>query len=404
MAHPRIAAVVTQYTPNDHAQHVVDRFQWGYGWEGRFHRPPLDLVSLYTDQVGEGDLSRDRARRFPSMKTYPTIAEALTQGGERLAVDGVVLIGEHGSYPRNEKGQTLYPRYEFFMQIVDVFRRSGRTVPVFSDKHLSWNWEWAREMVDTSKQMGFPFIAGSSAPVNRRMPPVEIPRDAEVEEVVGLGPGGVDSYDIHVLEWIQCMVERRRGGETGVVSMHALRGEAVFESLRRGSWQAGGWDLELLEACLCRSHYLAPSREGFNHTLPRMEEIPEVFARNGSAGSPPVAYRYEYADGTKATMLLLEGLIHDFTFAARLKGRRDPLSTRLHIDGNSPRNFFNPQVHAMERMFLTGKPTYPIERTLLTTGLTAAGVESLWLGQRRIETPHLAIGYQPTGESTFWRS
>ena len=54
-------------------------------------------------------------------------------------------------------------------------------------------------------------------------------------------------------------------------------------------------------------------------------------------------------------------------------------------------------------MFLTGKPTYPIERTLLTTGLTAAGVESLWRGQRRLETPHLAIRYQPTADSTFWR-
>ena len=246
--------------------------------------------------------------------------------------------------------------------------------------------------------MGFAFIAGSSLPVNRRMPPVEIPRDVEVEEVVGLGPGGVDGYDLHNLEAIQCMVERRKGGETGAVAMHALRGDAVFEAMAKGSWNAGGWDADLFEACLCRSHHLAPPREGFNHIFPRIEEMPALLKEL------PVAYRYEYADGMKATMLLLEGLIHDFTFAARLKGRREPLSTRLHIDGRNPRNFFGPQVNAMERMFLTGKPTYPIERTLLTTGLTAAGVESLWLGQKRIETPHLAIRYEPTEESTFWRS
>ena len=107
---PKIAALVTQYRRRAHGQHIVDRFLGGYGWGGRFHRPPMDVVSLFVDQVGESDLSRDRARQYPSMKLYPTIAEALTLGGDSLAVDGVMLIGEHGSYPRNEKGQTMYPR------------------------------------------------------------------------------------------------------------------------------------------------------------------------------------------------------------------------------------------------------------------------------------------------------
>ena len=89
------------------------------------------------------------------MKLYPTIAEALTRGGKTLAVDGVLSIGEHGQYRRNERGQTLYPRYEFFQQIVEVFRQSGQSVPVFSDKHLSWNWDWARKMVDTAHGAGF---------------------------------------------------------------------------------------------------------------------------------------------------------------------------------------------------------------------------------------------------------
>src|SRR5262245_54808384 len=105
---PTIAAVVTEYRKWSHAQHIVDRFLEGYGWEGRHHHPPMDLVSLYVDQVGANDLSRERAGRFPAMKIYPTIAEALTQGGGKLTVDGVLLIGEHGTYPTNEKGQTLY--------------------------------------------------------------------------------------------------------------------------------------------------------------------------------------------------------------------------------------------------------------------------------------------------------
>ena len=159
---PKLAAVITICFKYSHAQHIVDRFLEGYGWEGRHHHPAMDLVALYVDQVGADDLSRDRAARFPQMKIYPTIADALTLGGSKLAVDGVVLVGEHGHYPVNEKGQTLFPRYEFFQQIVQVFRQSGRVVPVFNDKHLSWNWDWAKEMYDTAREMKFPFMAGSS--------------------------------------------------------------------------------------------------------------------------------------------------------------------------------------------------------------------------------------------------
>ena len=131
------------------------------------------------------------------MKVYPTIAGALTRGGDSLAVDGVLSIGEHGKYPRNEKGQTLYPRYEFFQQTVEVFQRSGRSVPVFNDKHLSWNWEWAQSMVATAKALNFPFMAGSSLPVTWRMPAVDTPLGAEITEAVCVGYGGIDSYDFH---------------------------------------------------------------------------------------------------------------------------------------------------------------------------------------------------------------
>src|SRR3954452_15125571 len=214
---PKLAAVVTTYFKYSHAQHIVDRFLDGYGWNGVHHRPAMDLVSLYVDQVDpKTDLSRERAARHPEMKIYPTIAEALTLGGSKLAVDGVVLVGEHGKYPRNEKGQTKYPRYEFFEQIVDVFKKSGRSVPVFNDKHLSWNWEWARKMYDTSRELNFSLMAGSSLPVTWRTPSVEMPLGARISEALCVGYGGVDSYEFHALETLQCMVERRHGGESGV--------------------------------------------------------------------------------------------------------------------------------------------------------------------------------------------
>lgn len=392
---PKIAAIVTEYRKFSHGQHIVDRFLEGYGWNNAHHRPAMDLVSLYVDQTPRGDLSRDRAARFPSMKIYPTIAEALTLGSSKLAVDGVLLIGEHGRYPFNEKRQRLYPRYEFFQQIVKVFASSGRVAPVFNDKHLSWKWEWARAMYDTARRMRFPFMAGSSLPVTWRTPSLEMPLGARVREAVCACYGGVDSYDFHGLETLQCMVERRKGGEPGVKWLEAYRGERFWKA-----HQEGVWSRELVESALCRSHTLTPSRAGFNHDFPSPEALRRLVRE-------PIAYRFEHADGLRSTMLLLNGLVQDFNFAARLDNGAI-FSTQMYLPMPPARtslaNFFSPLVNNVERMFLTGRASYPVERTLLTTGLTAAGVESLHRAEARVETPHLAIAYQPVKESTFWRT
>src|ERR1700749_1276165 len=115
---PRLAAVITAYKRLLHGQHVVDRFLDGYGWAGTFHHPAMDVVALYVDQGGEGDLSQERAARSPTMKIYPTIAETLTRGTSKLAVDGVVVVGEHGPYASTDTGIMKPPHSEFFEQIV----------------------------------------------------------------------------------------------------------------------------------------------------------------------------------------------------------------------------------------------------------------------------------------------
>lgn len=392
----KLAAAVTVYRKYSHAQHIVDRFLDGYGWNGAYHHPPMDLVALYVDQVGPDDLSRERAARFPGMKIYPSVAEALTQGTSQLAVDGVVVVGEHGDYPRNAKGQTEYPRYQFFEEIVRVFRSSKRTVPVFSDKHLSWNWDWAKEIYDTARSMHFPLMAGSSLPVTWRIPSTEMPLGSRIQEALCVGYGGVDSYDFHGLETIQCMVERRHGGEGGVRWLQAYRGERFWAAMKEGVWSQ-----DLMQAALCRSHTLAQPRPGFNDLMPTPEQMLTLV-------KDPVAYTYEHSDGLRCTLLLMHGLVRDFNFAARLDASAKILSTQMYLpmpDGRTTlANFFSPLVFHIERMFITGQPSYPIERTLLTTGLTASGVESLYRNQVRVETNHLGISYQPPAESTFERS
>ena len=214
MATKRIAVIATIYRYLSHAQHFADRFFVGYPYGGKWNRPDCQLVSIYVDQKPEGDQSEDRAREFGG-KVYPTIAEALRCGGDELACDAVLIIGEHGEYPDNEKGQKLYPRYEFFKECVEVFEADGRTVPVYNDKHLSYSFDKAKEMVDDGHRLGFPILAGSSLPVTYRLPDVELPLGSKIEEALMVGCGGSDPMDYHALEAMQCMIERRAGGETG---------------------------------------------------------------------------------------------------------------------------------------------------------------------------------------------
>jgi hypothetical protein len=394
-ARKKMAIVTTEWRYRSHAWHMGERFLVGYPIHGKWHKPALDVVSVYVDQTPSGDLSRQRAEEF-GFKIYSKIADALRCGGDKLAVDAVLIIGEHGDYPNNELGQKKYPRYEFFKQVTEVFEKDGRTTPVFNDKHLSWNWDWAKEMVKKARKSGFPLLAGSSLPVTWRMPSIDMPYGAEIEEVLCVAMGSVDSYDFHALETIQCMAERRKGGETGVINLQALRGDAVWKAMASRSWKAGGWDPGLFAACLCRSQTLTQPPT-YSHRYPTDKQMREWV-------KDPVAYRFEYADGLKATMLLMNGLVGDFTFAARLRGRDEPLSTLFYLPPNPNVAYSAALMSKVEEMFVTGKAPYPVERTLLTTGLVAAGMQSLASGQKLLQTPHLEIKYQAPRVSTYSQS
>ena len=152
------------------------------------------------------------------MPLFPTIAGALRLGGSQVAVDGVLIIGEHGEYPQNEWGQTLYPRQRFFEAVTKVLGAEGKSLPVFNDKHLSYNWQSALWMYQAAARLKLPLMAGSSLPVCWRRPWLEYPLETRLEAAVGIGYGPIESYGFHALEMIQCMVERRLGGEIGRAS------------------------------------------------------------------------------------------------------------------------------------------------------------------------------------------
>ena len=185
-------------------------------------------------------------------------------------------------------------------------------------------------------------------------------------------------------------MERRKGGESGVKSIHALEGEAVWKHLAEKTWSP-----ELFEACLSRSQPLSQTEE-FSHRYPSMELMKQLV-------ETPICYQLEYNDGTRATMMLMNGLVRDFNFAARLKGRKELLSTCFYLPPNPNVVYSAALMNNAEKMFMTGNAPYPIERTLLTSGMVQSALQSLHLGQRKIETPHLAVTYKPSRESTFYR-
>ncbi len=389
----RLAVITTIYRYLSHAQHIADRFVVGYPYDGRWRRPNTRIVSLYVDQKPEGDQSEDRAREF-GFDVYDTISGALRCGGDRLAVDAVLIIGEHGEYPNNDKGQKLYPRYEFFRECVDVFEQDGSVVPVFNDKHLSYSFAKACEMVADSRRLGFPLLAGSSLPVAYRLPDVELPMDCRIHEALMVGVGGSDAMDYHALEAMQCMVERRRGGETGVRAVQMIEGDAVW---RAG--EEGRWSRDLLEAALSRSDTPCglPEEDGRTRDILGAGELP-CLAKN------PAAYLIEYRDGLRATLLMLNGAVRDYCFAARLDGYDAPVSTQFLLTPTPNVTYSACLVHKIVEMIESGVAPYPPERTLIVCGILEACLTSRQQGERRLETPDVNVSYRAPAESHHARA
>jgi hypothetical protein len=364
----RVAAICTVYHPLSHADVFLGRVLEGYRLNGISHRPRLELASMYIDQFPANDMARDLAAEH-GFKIYPTIAEALRCGGKRLAVDGVAIIGEHGQYPVNEKGQHLYPRRQFYEQAIQVMRDDGRVAPIFVDKHFSYTWENAKWMYDTARDMKIPLLAGSTVSLAWRVPPLEISRDTELDQALVVGFGETDDYGFHALEALQAIVERRRGAETGVASVQAFQGKKVWELADQGTWSR-----ELFDAALAR-------------TSSRVAGRPEDLV------SKPVLFLVNYRDGLQGRILICNGLLRSWVFAAFPKGSPQPLSTDCRIQfylhghwGFLVRNF--------EELVLRGRPPQPVERTLLTTGVLAFAIESLYRGSVEIPTPQLEIRYR----------
>jgi hypothetical protein len=437
----RLAILGSVYRYQSNMQTLGDRFLVGYPYDGEWHMPNVQVVSVYVDQLarqaeaapspyqlamtgakvapassakgiagglgrdlavgaqpshekGEpmSDLSRARSQEF-GFRLCSNIPEALRCGGDRIAVDAVLTIVEQDDYPSNDRGQILLPSYDFFQQCVEVFEEEGHTVPYFNHKQLSYSFEQAQAMVKTANRLRFPLLAGSSLPVTWRLPDVDIPLGAEVEEAVMVGVGGFDGSDFDALEALQCMLERRKGGETGVKAVQLLEGDDVW-----AAGNAGRWSRDLLSSALSRSDTPLGLTvlDGRTQDLVASGVLPQLVKN-------PAAYCIEYTDGTRATVLMLNGAIQDFNISARVAGH-GMVSTQFFLPPAPNEGYSASLAAKIEQMFQTRTTAYPVERTLLTTGLLEACLHSKHKLNQRLETPQLAISYQPPAEPQYART
>ena len=373
----KVAAVMTEWSYRSHGHVILENFLGPYLFNGKRVDPGMEVVSFYIDQFPAKEMSREVSKTF-NIPIYPTIGQALKRGGKELAVDAVLSIGEHGQYSINAKGQREYPRKRFFDDIVAVFKESGRVVPVFNDKHLSYRWDWAKEMYDTAIAMKIPFMAGSSVPLATRRPSLELPKGIEYDSAIAIHGGPFEAYDFHGLEVLFSMIESRKGGESGVSSAQFLDGDALWKAEEQGLWSS-----KLADAAMAAE--LGPGH-------PTLRELVKLAPFNKQ---PLYGLLLTHKDGLRSAVLRVSELSTRWNFAAMVKGESLPKATAFYPGPWENRNLFKALSHAIQTHFREGKSPYPIERTLMTSGVLDAIADSRAQGNKTISTPQLEFGYEP---------
>jgi hypothetical protein len=378
---PRIACLVSYWgATRSHADWIVTKLLDGYWWQGAHMPSRVDVAAVYLHQRETSGLGR-KVCQSKGIPIFDSVGEALTLGSKELAVDGVVIVGEHGEYPTNLKGQWLLPRWWIYQQVMRVFEQSRRSVPVFNDKHLSYSWDEAKWMFDKSRELKFALTGGSSIPVYFRTPEIELEIDTPVRTSVVVGGAADEGALFHCVDVLQAFVERRRGGETGVAAVQCIRGPETWAWTERHPWAA-----TLLESVRAR-----------------LELQPGHF----QALAAPNVCIVDYRDGTHAAVYSARGV--GWTYAGEIAGQKEPTIVSM-LGWPGPFDQYhasNAQPHWITETMVTGKEPFEAERLLLSTGIVAANMESNWENGRyspvgrRLETPFMDMTYRSTRGAQF---
>ena len=361
-----VAGVVTVYRKNSHADVILTKILEGWKHDCG-PGPALKLASLYVDQFPDDDMARAMAKKH-GVPIFDSIEKAVAVGGKAIPVDGVISIGEHGDYPTNELGQKLHPRKRFFEEITAAFEKYGRVVPVFSDKHLGPVWADAKWMYDRAAKLKVPFMAGSSLPVSFRSHKLDVPLGSEIESAVGIGYDGFDIYGSHALDCYQWFVERRKDAEKGVKWVQFLQGPAVWKAVDDG----------LVAKAVLQAAF---------------DIVADPKAKGMREDERAALFLFEYADGFRGAQFMLQNVART-AVGVKLKGQK-PAATSFEERAEPRYPHFAYLLKAVETMVHTGRPSYPVERTLLTSGILDRALTSRSKKSAKLDTPELAVAYKP---------
>ena len=364
----RIAAIASTYFQGSHADVILGKIMEGWRQDGG-RGPALELSSVYVEQIRQDDISVEVCDRN-NVPMFDSIHDAITCGTDGVPVDGIISIGEHGDYPWNERGQHLYPRRRFFEELTSVLEKYNKRIPVFNDKHLGPEWDDANWMYERARRLRLPLMAGSSLPVSFRTPSPHIEMNSPIEAAVGIGYDGLDIYASHALDSLQAVIERRRGARTGVKWVEFREGDAV-ETV----FEDGLVERRLFEAAL--------------------NAVPKVSRELDPRLAPPKSViLFECEDGFLGVQFMLQSVIRT-SVAVRLRNQHDTLAMKFDERTEPKYPHFAYLTKAIERMMHTGKPSYPVERSYLTSGILDRAIRSWKANGQRFYTPELSIQYSP---------
>ena len=354
----RIAAITTAYFKYSHADDIITKFIEGYA-DRRAASPaalrgrePARSSSSPRRDIGRGMAARYGIPLFDSAR-----GGADARAARELAVDGVLLIGEHGDYPHQREGAAALPA-------APALRGDRRGLPPLGAERAGLQRQalllrLGRRRVDVR-------------PVAR----AGLPDDGGLERAgrLAAAAAGVPARASRsTAPWRSASAASRPTGSTrsscsrpsssgGAAARRAWRPCNAWKAPRPGTRPRRGAGAPTCSPAALRH---VPGRQGPGRGVADLRR----------ADPEAVVFLVEYGDGFRAAAYVARGLVAEFAFAAEVAGRAEPVGTWCEL--NKPqRDHFSFLCNHIEVMFRTGRPSYPVERTYLVTGMLAALMDS----------------------------
>jgi hypothetical protein len=375
----KIAFLLEEFSKPSPAQQLVDRFLAGYVTDGEFRRPPFEDASAYVILSNNPPELEQRTKDFKLM--VAPRAEAAVEGA-----DAVVIVSRKPGALANER----------LVQI--ALERAPEGGACFVHGALANSLERARKFAGLARSRQIALLAGTPLCVTWRLPEVELSPAAPLSEALivvqaspspgqtspPVPPSSLRGAELHALEGLLPVIERRRGGESGVRSVRFLEGKELWKAGDKGNWS---WPL--LASALSRSHSPQgdPVLDGRTQDLAGLGLVPKL-ARN------PRGWLIEHRDGLRSAILVLDGVVADFNFAVRAQDR-SIVCAQLYRAPAPAEQHFSRLAAVMEDFFRTGEAPWPIERNTLIAGLLEGFSQPSSRTGKVVPTPGLEVVYQP---------